>query len=208
MYFLDFESYSAAIPDFEGLAPWEHYPFAYSLCRADSWQELSWVHSYIAEPGTDGRPQIAGELVERLGTEGSILVYGIEFEHFVLARMRDALAEHQPELEKILTRLRDLQHPFAEFAYYHPAQGSKISLKTILPILTSGLVHGDLTVQNGAHASFGYYFLAHPDQVPPALAMDAQTRTDFLAALDEYSRLDTEGLFRIVQSLSKLVGLW
>lgn len=205
LFFLDFESYSSAVPDFPRLRAWEHLPFAYSLCRADSFEGLAWSKSYIAQPGKDGRPEISANLLEELGTRGSILVYGKEFELSVIRHLAQACEERQEELLAIASRLRDLQDPFADFHYYHPAQGAKISLKSILPIFGSGTAYQDLDLNNGAQASFGYYFLAHPEELPEERDLGLKPREEFLKDLEAYSLMDSEGLFQILRVLVELV---
>jgi len=207
LYFLDFESVSSAVPQYPGTYPWEQVVFAYSLCKANSVEKSEWTRSYISPPGIDARETIVDQLLE--GTQedkGTVLVYGKDFELFALRRLSECFPEKRTGIQGLSQRIRDLQEPFVDFFYYHPAQGSKISLKTLLPILSSGPVHGDLEVQNGADATFGYYFLSFPNEQDPKVPSELAPPQRFLELLDEYSRLDTEGLFQIVQVLYELSG--
>lgn len=213
LYCLDFESIHQAVPPYRGLHPWEHMPFAYSVCRVDDPNTLEIADSqvFIADPGTDGRPEMTTRLRSLLGTSrGSVLVYGQEFERFVLRRLSALDPEAAGDLQGIMERIVDLQTPFAEFWYYHPLQGGKVSLKNILPLFSSQTLYQDLEVQNGADASLGYYFLSYSDQAPDDAGQRQQlgleSAQEFLPKLELYSRLDTEGLIAILQGLMALVG--
>ncbi|AHC15823.1 DUF2779 domain-containing protein [Salinispira pacifica] len=215
LYFLDFECYLEALPRWNGVGMWEHVPFLYSAYRMDnpgSRSESGFspgspekVGSYLIEPGEDRRGELADALIRDLGSEGSILVYGIHFEKAVLRRLASLLDTRRKGLEQIIHRLVDLQKPFAEFSVYHPDQGGKISLKTVLPVLTR---HGyeDDKVSSGSDAFIGYYYLMHPE-LPVPESWDPYARyvredpRRFYREVESYCDTDTYGMAYLVNAL-------
>lgn len=204
VFFLDFESTSEAVPRYPGQRVWEHIPFAFSVTRLDSKTAEPQVTQYVAPPGSDPRPGLAGSLATALGTGGSILVYGAKFERTVLAGLSASVPVHAAELAAQLPAIVDLQEVFANFWYYHPAQGSRISLKALVPIFAPELDYANLEVSDGSAAAFGYYSLAsRRDLLPDELAL-LPPEAEFLDELGKYSAVDTLALARIYRVLLQL----
>jgi len=204
--FLDFESFSSAIPPFPETEPWQPIPFAVSLTKVTAWDELGENLVWIAPPSSDGRLELIQLLIQRFDTHpGSILVYGKEFEVSILKKLHDqtSVQEYKKKLLTYIGRIVDVQDVFSQFWYYHPAQGAKISLKNLVPLLTKGNQYKDLTIQDGAAASFGYFFQSYPDPLGRTWDLGLLEWTTYEEELKKYAALDTIGLAEIVNTLHR-----
>jgi hypothetical protein len=211
LYFIDFECFLEALPSWSGVGIWEHAPFLYSLYRMDRTLTVTRLDHYYMPPGEDRRREMAAQLIRDIGKSGSVLVYGIHFERAVISRLAASLADLAPKLEAVIERLVDLQTPFAEFAYYHPHQSGKISLKILLPILTEH-DYDSSRVSSGSDAFVGYYYLMHPELLVESEwdPYASQVRRDpggFAREVVEYCDTDAYGLAFLIKALMQKAGL-
>ncbi|MFW5684327.1 MAG: DUF2779 domain-containing protein [Spirochaetota bacterium] len=201
--YLDFEATSSAIPPFEGVRPWEHVPYLYSLHR----EELGELthRSWMMTPGHDGRAEMAAQLVADCGERGSIVVYSAGFERGIITRLADASPEHAERLLELRERIVDLLEPFNDFAFYHHDQRGKVSLKTVLPVLTS-YDYSSERIQDGYAANLVYRYLAErAGRADPDASSAAETRK-LLADLVSYCAMDTMAMVHVVRALRAIAG--
>jgi hypothetical protein len=193
VHYLDFETFNAAVPLFDGTRPYQQVPFQFSLHVVDNPGSMAWHFGHLADGPQDPRPRFLAELRKVIGDKGSIVVYNQSFEEGILRDLGDAFPEHQGWLEGVRSRLVDLLLPFRRFDYYHPGQRGSASIKSVLPALT-GNSYDDLGINNGDAASLAYLNMTYGNM--PA-ADHARTRAD----LEQYCGLDTEGMIWIVDRL-------
>lgn len=199
--YLDFEATSSAVPELDGVRPWEHVPFLYSLHREAADGSVG-HHSFMAAPCEDERREMAQRLVAECGPAGSLVVYSAGFERGILHRLADHVPEQAEALLALAERIVDLLEPFNEFAYYHSEQRSKVSLKTVLPILTGHDYH-DESVQDGYTANQIYRYLCERRQ---AGAQKGEEQAALLAALESYCAMDTMAMVHIVRELRAITA--
>jgi len=201
LYYLDFETYSTAIPLYDGLKPYQAIPFQFSLHVQDKPNGALKHYSFLASVG-DPRKEFLIELKKVLGDKGSIIVYNQSFE---ISRLRD-LAEFFPSysnwVESVVNRVVDLIIPFRNFWYYNPKQKGSCSIKYVLPALT-GKSYEDLEITQGGDASLDYFWITHglPFRKKATEKDIAKVRKNLL----EYCCLDTEGMVWIVEKLGRIV---
>ena len=194
--YLDFEATSTAVPPFDGVRPWEHVPYLYSLHR--EYPDGSIDHrSFMTDPGTDGRVAMVERLVADAGGCGALVVYSAGFERGLLQRLAEIVPEHAEAIDRLVRRIVDLLDPFREFDYYHHEQRGKVSLKTVLPVLTRR-DYSEEAVQDGYTANLAYRYLA---EFP---SLDEQARTRLLEDLTSYCAMDTMAMVHIVQELRRV----
>ncbi len=193
LFHLDFETFSVPIPPWDGLRPYNHVPFQYSLhVQHEPGGEA--VHSgFLAEPGVDPRQAFLDSLVPATEGSGSIIVYYKSFEKGVLDSLGDQYPEYRAAMDQRIERLVDLRDPFSKRFFFTPAMGGSTSLKAVLPALVPDLSYDALGIQNGTEAMA--VFLGLADQAD-AEAYEAQ-RSDLWA----YCKLDTLAMVRILDVL-------
>ena len=192
--FLDFETFSTAIPLFQGTRPYQRIPFQYSLHVREGTGKKHL--SYLAEGLDDPRPGFLRQLKADLGEEGSIITYNQSFEESVLRELAEAFPDQGRWVDGICSRLRDLYKPFRKFDYYHPAQNGSASIKNVLPALT-GQSYDSLEISGGEDASAAYLEMQYG-------GLSQWRKTKYEAALSTYCGLDTEGMIWILDKLREL----
>ena len=201
LYFLDFETFQQAIPEFDGVSPYMQIPFQYSLhvqkARGGELEHLE----YLAPSGIDPRRGLAEQLVRDIPKCSCILAYNMSFEKGVITR----LSRMYPDLEEHLMSLpdgfRDLMVPFQKMDVYSHEMAGSHSIKKVLPALCGDdpELHYDALngIHNGGEAMSAYATLA--SRTPEDAA---QIRKDLLA----YCRLDTLAMVKIREKLNTLVN--
>jgi hypothetical protein len=195
--YLDFEAICTAVPPFDGVRPWEHVPYLYSVHRETASGDVTHAH-WIMEPGLDGRTELLRHLIADLAGEGSIVVYSAGFERGVLSRFADLVPEAAAPIDAMLDRIVDLLVLFSDFAVYHHGQGGKVSLKRVLPALTRR-DYSDLTIQDGYAANLAFRYLSE-------CVVPAGIRASVVADLVRYCALDTMAMVHIVRELRELAA--
>ncbi|MCL4789521.1 MAG: DUF2779 domain-containing protein [Verrucomicrobia bacterium] len=196
--YLDFETFSTAIPMFDGLSPWQQVPFQFSLHRQAAPGAKPEHHAFLADGRDDPRPEFLNRLRDCIGDKGTVVVYNEKFEKGVLDKLAEAFPEHAGWIDGVKARIIDLLEPFQSFDYYHPNQHGSASIKAVLPVLT-GRSYADLEIQEGGQASLEF-LRVHFGDVPEA------ERRKVRGQLERYCGQDTEGMIWIVDALGRLAG--
>jgi len=77
LYFMDFETFNTAVPEYDGTKPYQQIPFQYSVHRQDKPNGDLEHYSFLADSGIDPRKEFIETLLEAIGTEGSIVAYNV-----------------------------------------------------------------------------------------------------------------------------------
>ena len=106
LYFLDFETFSPAIPEFNGLHPYGQYPFQFSCHILDKDNKL--LHKeYLHKDNTDPRETVIKELIDTVNSEGTIVAYNASFEKGVINKLSEQFPDYKSQLDSINTRFWD-----------------------------------------------------------------------------------------------------
>jgi hypothetical protein len=198
LHCLDFETIAAAIPPFDGMRPYEMLPVQYSLHTVPGPNDAPLHESFISYGRNDPRPEILARLRERLGGPGSILAYNARFEQTVLRGLCAGRPADEAWCNALQPRFVDVLSPFKAFAFYHPAQKGRVSLKAVMPAVT-GRGYDDLPIREGNTASNEYVRVTFGDVAP-------EERASIRAQLEAYCGRDTEGLAWIIRALRAMVA--
>jgi hypothetical protein len=199
--FLDFETFSSAIPKFPGQKPYRTaIPFQYSLhiLRADGEIEH---REFLANERRDPRSEIARRLAEDITPEGSIVAYSQGTEKSIIRRLAAESSEHEQTLLAMDDRFIDLLKPFQQLMYYHPDFNGSFSIKSVLPAMfpdEEALDYKGLNIQAGDMASMIYAELDRID--------DESERQKIRESLLEYCKLDTLAMVMIWRQLGESGG--
>jgi len=196
LYYLDYETISAAVPLFDNSCPYETIPFQFSL-HLQSKKGGDLKHIEFLHTGTnDPRPGFLKALVETCRKRGSIVVYNKAFESGVNNRLALKFPAYAAGLEKINDRMVDLLVPFRSRYLYHPEMEGSASLKSVLPAFVPDLTYEGLAISNGEVASITYNRCIR-GMVPE------EEKQQIFEDLREYCKLDTLAEVRLVEVLHK-----
>ena len=196
LYFADFETVNAAIPPFEGMRPYDHLPFQWSVHLQRQPGAVPEHYEFLATDASDPRHEFANSLCAALGKRGSIVVYS-SFESKRLVEIASWLPEFAHRINAIQNRLFDLL-PIMREHVYHPAFAGSFSLKSVLPALVPEMSYDGMEVADGQNAGLAWESLIYG-----VLNCDECRR--IRKALLDYCGQDTLALVRLLQCLAKVV---
>ncbi len=187
IHFLDFETYSPAIPRFDGLRPYPQFPFQYS-CH--TWQSDGVVThcEYLHTDTTDPRLPLLKSLLDHISDDGSVVVYHASFERDRLNDLAQSFPEHSTALQSIASRLWDQEKIFIDH-YKHPSFGGSSSIKKVLPVLVPSLGYQNLNIQDGDDAQAVWNLMIN--------TTSEAEKSDMIRHLRAYCEMDTLAMVEI-----------
>lgn len=198
LYYLDFETFSTAIPLFDDVKPYQQIPFQFSLHIVKSPGAAPEHHSFLAEGRNDPRKEFLAKLMSVLGTKGSVVCYNASFEATVLKELATLFPSSKKWVALVKDRIVDLFVPFRCYAYYHPDQKGNASIKAVLPALT-GSGYENMEIADGGTASLEFLRVTFGDA-------SRSEREKVRIYLERYCKLDTLGMHQLVVELEKCLG--
>ncbi len=205
LYFFDFETFSTAIPLYDGVKPYQRIPFQYSIHLLDSIDGQPEHHDFLAADLEDARGKLLESLKGHIGEEGSIVVYCEQFEKGVLNELAIALPEYKEFIDSILPRIVDLYKPFGNFYYYHSSQKGSASVKSVLPAITK-LSYKGMEIADGMAASVYFLYIYGNYNSPKNSIKSLPSENEIIRireSLIKYCGLDTGGMIHILRALAK-----
>ena len=195
IHFFDFETDDPPIPKFEGLRPYQPFPFQYS-CH--TWQSDGTIthHEYLHTDTSDPRLPLVQSLLDTISNEGSVVIY-TKYENRILKGLAEFLPQYVKPLRSIQNRLWDQSVIFRNH-YKHPDFERSYSLKSVLPVLVPSLGYNALDVQDGKEA-----------QAVWSLMLDSKSekeKENMIRKLKEYCTLDTLAMVEIHKVLLRHVN--
>ncbi|MEK6857531.1 MAG: DUF2779 domain-containing protein [Nanoarchaeota archaeon] len=198
IYYLDFETFSTAIPMFDGLKAYSQVPFQFSLHVVKKENEQPEHHAFLYTGSSDPRKEFIEELKKVLGDKGTVLVYNQSFEITRLKELGEHFPEHKKWVEDVLNRVVDLLMPFREFSYYNSKQQGSASIKEVLPAITGKSYEG-MEIGDGGTASAEFFRVTYEK-------CSAEDRKKVLANLLKYCEMDTMAEVDVVEELRRVVN--
>lgn len=200
LYYLDFETYTQTIPEFDGVSPFSTViPFQYSLhIQREKGAECEHIE-FLGKEDTDTRRAVAERLCKDIPDNVCVLAYWMSFEKSRIKELADMFPDLAPHLMKIHGNIHDLIDPFKKGWYYCEAQHGSNSIKDVLPALFPDNpeldYHNLEQIQNGGDASsvFAELHTKSPEEIE-------RTRKNLL----KYCGLDTYAMVKIVEKLYEL----
>lgn len=197
VYFLDYETYSSAIPIVDGIGPQSQLPFQFSLHIKRSPDDPALEHYEFLEE-TPRLPLLFIERMEELiGAEGSVISWHKSFENTQNKVMAKQFPDKADFLNDVCERTLDLENIF-KTGYVDIAFKGSTSIKNVLPVLASDLDYADMAVASGTDAMNAWIKLV---QMTPSVEQD-QLRADML----EYCKLDTYAMVRLYEEMERLIS--
>ena len=114
LHFLDFETFSPAIPLFDGTRPYEQIPFQFSLHIVHEAGTKPEHRKFLAEGRSDCRPEFMRQLKSAIESSGSIVVFNASFEKGRMKECAEVLPEYKSWVMAVNRRIVDLLIPFKD----------------------------------------------------------------------------------------------
>ena len=176
LHFLDYETFAYAIPQFEGVRPYQQMVFQYSLHTIDRpGAELR--HSEYLSRGDDNPPRSVAEHL-RDAMSGGIGTVFVWYEPFEKGR-NDEMGLMLPDLADFFAEVNaktyDLMKIFSENLYVHPDFKGRNSIKKILPVLVPSLNYEDLGISGGLEATIKWFHAAKRNFPTPNAKRSSRT---------------------------------
>jgi hypothetical protein len=194
LYFLDYETLRSLVPYFDGHRPYQQVPFQYSLHTIQESGADVEHREFLHQENSDPSHPLVEQLVQDIGTEGTVLVWYEQFEKSRNNELGDMVPEHKEAMEAINERVVDLILPFKKKWYDDPRFEGSASIKQVLPVLCPELSYKDLGIQEGGSAQRLWM-----EAILDAKRVDQKDQ--ILADLIEYCKLDTLAMVEIYKKL-------
>lgn len=197
LYFLDFETFSSAIPEFDNSRSYQQIPFQFSLYYKETKDSEALPYAFLAEPTGDPRRAFAESLKAKTHKAGQIVVYNAGFEKSRINELARDFPEYAEHLISINGRIIDLKEPFRQKAYYKPAMRGSYSMKLVLPAINPEYSYDNLNVKEGSEAGSEFLRLR--------TIMDKSEIEQIRRDLIDYCNRDTYGMIVILEELERIM---
>lgn len=198
LHFLDYETFSYAVPQFEGTRPFQQMAVQYSL---HSLYEPGgeYLHTEFLSDGAGDPPlEMARSLSEALADGiGSVVVWSQGFENTINKQIGEKYPEYASLFKEIIEKTFDLRKVFSDQLYLHPQFKGRDSIKKVMPVLAPHLSYDSLEISEGMTASIKWFHLASG-------RFDNGGRSAVDEDLRAYCTLDTWAMVEIFRALQAL----
>lgn len=199
LYFLDFETYQACVPLYDGTRPYQQVPFQYSLHYITVANGELKHKEFLADERHDSRRELAERLCEDIPLGACVLAYNKAFECTRITELAQTYPDLSDKLIHIKGNIRDLLDVFQGGYVYNRAMGGSFSIKSVLPAIfpdNPNLNYHNLEdVHNGSEAMGAYFELRK---------MEGEERERLRQSLLAYCKLDTMAMVMLWQRLKEL----
>lgn len=193
VYFMDFETWSTAVPEQDGHWPYRQVCFQYSVQVQEKPNGAVKERAYLAEGTHSSSLLFLENLLRDLDKKGSILVYNQSFEKTRLKELALEYPQYEQKIEAIQNRIVDLMPIFRKHYRLPEMQGS-YSIKYVLPALVPELSYNDLEIGNGGDASSAFYDLKN--------ISDLEEVEKVRGNLLKYCGLDTWAMLKLLEKIN------
>ncbi len=200
VYYLDFESYQEAIPEFDNTYPYMQLPFQYSLHIREEENSKLLHKEFLGDPKTDPRRALAESLVRDIPKNVCVLAYNMAFEKMIIKHLASIYPDLSEHLLNIHDHIQDLIVPFRQRDYYVKEMYGSFSIKYVLPALfpndPSLDYHNLDKVHKGDEASNAFKAMR---------TMNEEEVKDMRHCLLKYCELDTYAMVKIHDKLRSII---
>lgn len=196
LQYLDYETYSPAIPMFDGYRPYQRVTFQYSLHVQDAPGAAPRHAEYLERDAVDPAPRLAAHLMKSVADGGTFIAWNAIFEKGCNKEMGERNPEFAAFFRGVNARMYDPMWIFKKRggSYSHSAFRGSASLKKVLPVLVPDLSYKKLAIQEGETASNSWPVLT-------GAGTPARQKKKLYDDMLAYCGLDTLAMVRIIDHL-------
>ncbi len=197
LYFLDYETFSPAVPLFSGYGPFDKVPFQFSLHILEKADSEPRHVEYLHQEQTDPTEAVIKLLEEHILPGGTVVAWNKSFEMDVHRRMAKRMPQYAPFIERINGMFYDLKDVFHKQHYVHPEFKGSTSIKYVLPALVPTLQYKELGIHGGAQASDAWWTML--------CSSDVAEKELISKDLKQYCCMDTYAMYAIWKHLWEMI---
>ncbi len=198
LYFLDYETSSTAIPFYEGIKPYMHVPFQYSLHIIYEKDGEATHAEYLHTDRENPMHPLSNRLREHIQDAGTIIVWNKSFESKCNQNMASLVHDHTAFLNGLNLRLFDLMEIFSKRYYVHKDFRGSCSIKKVLPIMVPTLTYEGLHIADGGTATTQWKRMVFDME-------DENEKERIGQDLRAYCKLDTLAMVEIYKKLENMI---
>ncbi len=197
IYYLDYETFGAAIPLLDGFGPYESVSFQYSLHIQEEKDGPLEHYVFLAKEFGDPSAKMAASLKKVIGKKGTIIAWNMSFEKGCNEEMGERAPEYKEFFEDVNERMYDLMEIFRKGYYVDQKFLCSASLKKVLPAMVPELSYDDLDINQGMAASYAWSDMVTKD-------MKQEEKDKIYNDLLEYCEQDTLAMVKILEKLYQI----
>jgi Domain of unknown function(DUF2779)/Domain of unknown function DUF83 len=198
LHFIDYETFSPALPRFTNYSPHDRIPVQYSLHIVGAPTEEPIHRDFLFVGSNDPTADFLSSLQQHVGSFGAIIVWNKTFE----SQVNDAIARRVPEAKNygvdFYDRLYDLKDIFSKQYFVHKNLYGKVSIKQVLPVLAPELSYSALKIQDGTSAATAWSKIMSGE-------LSEKECADLREQLKKYCSMDSYGMYAIWRALIQIV---
>lgn len=203
LYFIDYETYQLAVPEFEGTKPYQQLPFQYSLHIIKEKGAKLEHREFLAEVGDkDFIRHFAESMIKDMPKNGSVIIYNKSFEPARNNEISRMYPDLKDEMDRINRNMVDFLEPFKQRKYYCKEMHGSASIKAVLPALYPNDpeldYHNLPVVHNGGEASEAFLSLKDKSK---------EEQEEIRHGLLVYCELDTYAMVKIWEKFKEIINV-
>ena len=195
VYYLDYETHSSPVPEWDNYSPHQQVPFQYSLHIKRSPETEIEHHEYLHQEKSCPVDKILLNLKELIRPEGTILVWNESFEKKRNEEMGKYKSNYSKFLDNVNDRVIDLMDPFRDDVIMDPEFLGSNSIKDVSEVMLPGYSYNNLTIKDGGSAASEWVRVTFNE------ATDKDTT---YANLKKYCERDTEVMVKLHEKLIEI----
>lgn len=201
LYFIDYETFQPAIPEYEGTHAYQQLPFQYSLhIIKEEGAEIEHKEFLAEVEDKDFLRHFAESMIKDIPDNGSVIIYNVSFEPARNRELANMYPDLKAELDRINSNMVDFLIPFRERSYYTKEMQGSYSIKFVLPALYPNNpeldYHNLPGVQNGGEASEAFMNLKEKSK---------EEQEIIRAGLLKYCELDTYAMVKVWERFKEII---
>jgi len=198
LYFLDYETFSPAIPLFDGYRPYQRIVFQYSLHVQEKPDAEVKHYEFLWDKFSDPTKVLADSLLKIIGPKGCVIAWNMGFEAGCNKEMGKRYPESANFFIDVNGRMVDLMNSFKKGYYVDRHFKNSASLKAVLPVLVPKLSYDELSIHEGMTASNFWRLMIDP-------ATKKEKAKKIYDNLLKYCELDTLAMVEILRVLKSVI---
>lgn len=202
LYFIDYETFQLAIPEYKGTKPYQQLPFQYSLHIIKEKGVPIEHKEFLAEiDDKDFIRHFAENMIKDMPENGSVIIYNKSFEPARNNEIATMYPDLKDEMDRINGNIVDFLEPFKQRKYYTKEMHGSASIKAVLPALYPDNpeldYHNLPVVHNGGEASEAFLSLKGKSK---------EEQEKIRHGLLVYCELDTYAMVKVWEKFKEVIG--